>query len=345
MKPISKHTKFFFSCRNRYFITIARFIIAGAVLVLGCNASDPFIAFAKDRNTAPVLISGYIQGQASGAKNFRVLQLTDIHTHSGDIGSEENNQKFYHNLRLLVNTTKPDLIIVTGDAIADNGDHTGNKDMLLFISTISAMNTPWTLALGNHDQADDIEQMERDLSNASFSYFKSMNKQSAGIGNHYIDLVDKKGSKLWRFYILNSGVSGLNKQVLDWFAEKVGSSGSTGDTKMTPPSFAFVHIPLIEFKSVWDIGGASGMKGEDVCYEQTLPMAIDYFERANVDNDFRAIFVGHDHANDYHGVWKDIQLVYGRVSGYNGYGNYPRGAKLIEIDLEKKTFSHRTVLL
>ncbi len=37
-------------------------------------------------------------------------------------------------------------------------------------------------------------------------------------------------------------------------------------------------------------------------------------------NDIKALWVGHDHKNDFHGDFHGITLGYGRKTGYGGYG-------------------------
>ena len=51
-----------------------------------------------------------------------------------------------------------------------------------------------------------------------------------------------------------------------------------------------------------------------------------------------SVFCGHDHVNNYHGDWHGTDLVYGRVSGWGGYGpgTWQRGGRLIELDLAEK---------
>lgn len=51
---------------------------------------------------------------------------------------------------------------------------------------------------------------------------------------------------------------------------------------------------------------------------------------------------GHDHFNDYMGTYKDVQLIYGRKTGYAGNGPEPhftKGARVFVLDLEDQTFS------
>ena len=46
---------------------------------------------------------------------------------------------------------------------------------------------------------------------------------------------------------------------------------------------------------------------------------------------------GHDHNNDYSGIYKDIELIYGRKTGYGSYGpnDFLNGATVFS--LKEKT--------
>ena len=54
--------------------------------------------------------------------------------------------------------------------------------------------------------------------------------------------------------------------------------------------------------------------------------------------DVMGIFVGHDHDDDYIGLQNKIALAYGRVSGFNAYGDLTRGARIIELTEGKRAF-------
>lgn len=43
------------------------------------------------------------------------------------------------------------------------------------------------------------------------------------------------------------------------------------------------------------------------------------------------MIVGHDHGNDWCCPYKKMWLCYARHTGYGGYGNWPRGARILEI--------------
>ncbi len=44
------------------------------------------------------------------------------------------------------------------------------------------------------------------------------------------------------------------------------------------------------------------------------------------------VFVGHDHNNEFSFYKENILLAYGRSSGYNAYGTYEKGARIIIYD-------------
>ena len=47
----------------------------------------------------------------------------------------------------------------------------------------------------------------------------------------------------------------------------------------------------------------------------------------------KAIYCGHDHNNDFKGFYEGVELVFGRKTGYGGYGpnGYQRGATVIKL--------------
>lgn len=52
-------------------------------------------------------------------------------------------------------------------------------------------------------------------------------------------------------------------------------------------------------------------------------------------NSTKYLFVGHNHNNDYGGLYKEkIELVYGRKTGYGGYGPWysERGGRVIKLN-------------
>ncbi|GHT75371.1 hypothetical protein FACS189456_7200 [Bacteroidia bacterium] len=47
--------------------------------------------------------------------------------------------------------------------------------------------------------------------------------------------------------------------------------------------------------------------------------------------DVMGIFVGHNHQNDAIGLYREVALAYGRTGGADAYGDFERGARIIEL--------------
>ena len=71
-----------------------------------------------------------------------------------------------------------------------------------------------------------------------------------------------------------------------------------------------------------------GIGGEKVC----SPTINTHFFDVLANNKVRAVFCGHDHYNNYGGLYKGVELSYGRKTGYGASGPAPlfmRGAREI----------------
>ncbi|MBN8246593.1 MAG: hypothetical protein J0L84_04035 [Verrucomicrobia bacterium] len=81
---------------------------------------------------------------------------------------------------------------------------------------------------------------------------------------------------------------------------------------------------------------------EEVCFERESGTALPVLAESRT---IRATFCGHDHVNDYAVRGRDMDLVYGRATGYAGYGGEKlrKGAKLIELDLGDGSYRQVTV--
>jgi hypothetical protein len=91
-------------------------------------------------------------------------------------------------------------------------------------------------------------------------------------------------------------------------------------------SIVFMHMPLIQF----DVEeGYIGIYNEKQVYAQGKDEG--FFDAMLLHDKSKAVFVGHDHLNDFYVMVDGIMLAYGRATGYNGYGNLDRGGRHIEI--------------
>lgn len=83
--------------------------------------------------------------------------------------------------------------------------------------------------------------------------------------------------------------------------------------------FLFIHIPLDEYRELYNDGFYVGIRDEWVCC-QALNTGVysTLLEQKTVE----WVSCGHDHNNDYYGEYSKsgINLAYGRKTGFGSYG-------------------------
>src|SRR5690606_20299220 len=112
------------------------------------------------------------------------------------------------------------------------------------------------------------------------------------------------------------GYAWIRQSQIQWYIEQsnVWKERSGG---VSLPSLAFFHIPLHEYKLMWDYTICYGQKHGDICVSR---MQSGLFAAMIEQEDVMATFCGHDHVNDFWGSYYGIELYYGRATGYNTYG-------------------------
>jgi hypothetical protein len=153
-------------------------------------------------------------------------------------------------------------------------------------------------------------------------------------------------ARLWFFDSNNRGC--LNKRNSWGCIAPTAIQWATSTAKsipLVPTSMSFVHIPIPEAVNVWEESTAPvyGTKREfSNC--QGADTGAHKFAK---ENGVQAIWSGHDHVNDFVGVWDGVRIGYGRKTGYGSYfygstivadrGNgsvvvpVQRGARIIEL--------------
>ncbi|MFO0916951.1 MAG: metallophosphoesterase [Planctomycetaceae bacterium] len=268
----------------------------------------------------------------SQPRPIRLLQVTDTHFHPGDEGNRATEKM----LRGIVEREQPDLIIHTGDFVNNDSakpvEWTG-------MDIMNGLKRPWALCFGNHDYPvknaegslplDDIRQkMEQ-----GFQGFID-----APTGRHYCyryDLLDKDNAppraSLFFFQVgYAQGDRRISDPQLEWFRNQMKQDA---ERQIDSPITVFVHIPLREYRDLYESGRADGKKAEDVCFDSDEGQSFKDF---HASRRVVGVFCGHDHVNNYHGDWQGIDLVYGRNSGWGAYGpkDWQRGGRLITLDLQ-----------
>ena len=87
-------------------------------------------------------------------QDFRILQLTDLHLVFGFL-SKGKDRLALDAVRTLIETSKPDLIVLTGDSIFPfwprSGTMNNRKQAKKLMAFLDGFEIPYTLVFGNHD--------------------------------------------------------------------------------------------------------------------------------------------------------------------------------------------------
>lgn len=262
---------------------------------------------------------------------IKILQLTDQHLM---YGFGYNDNQTFKLIETLARKDDYDLIVLTGDQTM--APRTIGIYQTL-IHKMEALEIPWTFVFGNHD--NDFVSYESLIQaiiaiDTTYLMFKvGPEMTDGGYGNFKINFM-YQGNIIYHAYFLDS------KNEEDTYTEEEGEYGYLSEAQVSwyedhigedsHESVVFMHIPLRQYMLADESDPSfTGYFNEDKVYAQGKDTG---FFQVMVDYGLsKAVFVGHDHLNDFSFTYQGILLAYGRNSGYSAYGDLPRGGRHIEI--------------
>eukprot|EP01062_Namystynia_karyoxenos_P067209 TRINITY_DN61105_c0_g1_i1.p1 TRINITY_DN61105_c0_g1~~TRINITY_DN61105_c0_g1_i1.p1 ORF type:complete len:477 (+),score=126.25 TRINITY_DN61105_c0_g1_i1:75-1433(+) len=302
--------------------------------------------------------------------SFRILTVTDAHYNRKScrqVAPEEKPFCNSHNttdfLERVLDADGPfDLVVYIGDAIDQacrvvgawrvdpaSGERvkywTGlnaTECMRRIYGVAQRRGIPFAATLGNHDDdvrhwtkwklVDYIARMPGALTRAGPS-----GPARDRPGNFHIDLVgapspgDEERVLFRTFHMMGDVDSekGYTWEQASWL-EQLGRL-LRRDSPSQPPSLVFGHVALPEFRDAAIRGNVSGH------YEERIgapPLNVGMFASVRGVGAV-AMFVGHDHVNDFCGGWEGVELCYCGSPGFGGYGRlkpyYHRRTRVVQI--------------
>ncbi|XP_026423942.1 probable inactive purple acid phosphatase 29 [Papaver somniferum] len=294
---------------------------------------------------------------------FKILQVADMHYGDGistpceDVLPDQFNGcsdlNTTHFLNRWMKAENPDFIVFTGDNIF-GFDAT---DAAKSLNAAFASGIPWAV-LGNHDQESTLSRegvmkhivtMQHTLSQLNPSSPDTID----GFGNHNLEVGGVDGSSLQNKSILNlyfldsgdystvrsiQGYGWIKTSQQFWFKQKSlelqrAYMNKPEAQKAPAPGLAYFHIPLPEYAS-FDASNFTGVKQEGI---SSASVNSGFFTTMVESGDVKAVFVGHDHVNDFCGELTGIHLCYAGGFGYHAYGKavWDRRARVVLATLEK----------
>eukprot|EP01112_Ceratiomyxa_fruticulosa_P018381 TRINITY_DN5865_c0_g1_i2.p1 TRINITY_DN5865_c0_g1~~TRINITY_DN5865_c0_g1_i2.p1 ORF type:complete len:347 (-),score=55.31 TRINITY_DN5865_c0_g1_i2:142-1182(-) len=277
---------------------------------------------------------------------FRIVQITDGEGEDVWWGPVQdiNSTRVIRNI---LTQEKPNLVVFTGDVITGNNiidnatDYWGQA-----ISTLVELNIPWCIVFGNHDDlASGVNGTRQDLMafdtshNLSYSQFGPSN--ISGVSNYLLPIYTPDLKNIaTMIYLLDSGDSDcmgvdgwgcVATDQVEWYISQAKLYSSI-------PSISFFHIPLPEYVSLYDQNSTMGYLNDSEIACPSFNTGL--FDAFKTSGDVKLVSVGHNHGNDFCGFYSDIQLCFGRHSGYGGYGDWARGARVFDLFLDDQNEVH-----
>lgn len=333
--------------------------------VIGSNANLRYARSVDEVQTRELTLEkdglGYWSFTNQADTNFKILQLTDIHI-GGGFMSIQKDRWALEAIVTLVNHTKPDLIIITGDMVypvpVQAGTNNNRRSTELFGTLMDSFGIPWTVTYGNHDEewyaAYKLEDLNEIYSSYENCIFQSGPEDVYGECNTFINIKNSDNSLNTSLALIDSNayVPGLKLNVYDnihedqveWYEEQLFAIKDYYELNELMPSLAFFHIPVNEYKDAWTLYkqgsdqvtyhyGKAGEKNEGIFPPENRS---SIFEKMVALGSTKAIFCGHDHLNDFSVTYKGIRLTYGKSIDYLAYfgiknSTWQRGGTVIEI--------------
>lgn len=221
-------------------------------------------------------------------KEFRVMQITDVHICGGFIYSG-NDKKAISAVAAMISEEKPDLVVVTGDisyAVPWSGTLNNKYAHSYFARLMENLGVYWTVTFGNHDAENyglydraEVADMYSDQS-LKRCLFSAGPKDVFGESNHVINVRNSKGLITESLIMIDSNAyteddvlgimwdyDNIHDDQIDWYRSVVEYYNAYNvDTYNALPdeekpadfdlsrvkSLMFMHIPIKEVKYAYD---------------------------------------------------------------------------------------------
>lgn len=268
--------------------------------------------------------------------SFKIVQFTD--THFGNLPHHRDDIRTFDLINQILRLEKPDLIVHTGDIMWSEGVKDSSKVFQIVMEHFDKYDIPLAITFGNHDSEEGITRKElREI------YDKHVKNK---VEKEDVFIIDDKESYVIRLrdnnediailYIIDSGdfdkygygiYDWNSPEQVEWFRKTSQKYKKNDGVKR---GIVFQHIPLPEY---WQsknniIYGLQEETNEPISAPK---INTGLFANMLLNGETWGMIVGHDHENNFDSSLYGIHLAYANSSGYQAYGDLPKGATVIEI--------------
>ena len=295
--------------------------------------------------------------------NFRIIQFADC---QDDMFPAPGMLQM---IETAIEKYEPDLVVFTGDNTgAVDAKISAKYGLDAILSIVNDAEVPFTLVFGNHD-AEEVSKEYHMSCWRSYEYCLAYDADPEiyGMGTHNLTIKSSDGTKvaynLWMFDSnmydeTNGGYDYIHEDQLDWYVNTSNALKEANGGEPVP-SLAFQHIVpyeikdyVIETPELDPNGFQSGDKffaldpdyaeAGSILRENPCPSTVhgDQMSKFVQQGDVNAVFVGHDHVNDYivHTTMNAadgnaIDIVNTTGATFQSYGtDEMRGCRIIDIN-------------
>ena len=292
----------------------------------------------------------------SNEDDFKILQITDVHL-GGGIISYDKDIKALKAVYKLIEYTKPDLVIVTGDLTFPVGimsfSFNNTAPVEQFAAFMRNTGVPWAFTYGNHDtesmaigSKSELNDLYKSLSwktsrNLLYPYTQPIlnGEKITGRNNQLIEIRNSDGTLNQALFLIDSNAysgKGFNKydyirdDQVEWYEKEILRLNE--EEGRIIPSLVFFHIPLQEYKEAYNLykEGSSEVKyyfGDIDAKISPGNHPSELFDTAVRLQSSKAFFCGHDHYNNISLEYKGILLTYGMSIDYLAMPGIARKSK------------------
>ena len=277
---------------------------------------------------------------------FRILMMSDMHY------APDRDERTVKAIELLLDTQKPDLVILGGDNTT--GKATKKEFRILLEDIVRPMEDrriPWAHIFGNHDISPKVskEYQQRIYELYPHCVSKAGPKSLPGGGNYFLPVMDADGTPVFGVWALDSHQDFKTpsaefgyKGDMYWDLLMPGKLGSGADWEFVRfeqimsywktsefieqtlgrklPSLMVIHIPLPEFNALLLNSNRTCTTGEYNERVSASEINSGLFAAALQRGDVKAIYAGHDHINTFDGIYCGIRMGFDGSAGYHAYG-------------------------
>lgn len=306
---------------------------------------------------------------------FKILQISDIQDGPLIIPIV---RKF---IKSVVYTSKPDIIILTGDNIGGYSCKSKFKAIReakvksaiwCFMSVFEKAGIPVALVFGNHDAEKTVSKEEQMNIYAKYSCcIAEKGEKLYGCGNYNVPVYSSGNGKIaYNLWLIdsnmydkeNGGYDYVHKEQIDWYT-KVSQNLKSLNNGKPVPSMMFMHTVVAD---IWDymlevpasVKDSVSENGKNyiinpeylvsgVMHEAPSPSKTNsgLFAKCIENGDVKAIHFGHDHVNNYViDTKKGIHLINTPGITFGSYGDETRAVREIILD-ESNPDTYETKLI